>query len=276
MHKNQKLQLHIEFDLEINKVLYSEVLTGRSLYKVYNHNNALYYTVKIYDLSKNIEDDIQHEMTSLNRMLNLPGIFPKYHHLKIDKEKNEALLLMDWIEGTTLQQSFSRPPKDHFDVKVRLNFMQEICNIVDKIHASHLSHRDLKPDNIIVRSKKDPKNGISIIDFGLSASKPREMEGTIGYRSPEQEFGIGRVSYVSDVFALGQISYWMLTGKPFYAEHQNYEKWYEPNFDININGVDNHLLLPYFQKVLAFNPKERYQSVKELKSAIETIKRSLK
>jgi len=273
LNRNEKINLTFNLNLEVNDVLYHEDLTGRSLYKVYNHDNALYYTLKIYDLEKNIVDEIEHEMTSLNKQLNLPGIFPKYHYIKHDKNSNTVMLLMDWIDGATLNKKFAKPAKDRFDIKIRLNFIKELCTIVDKIHNSHLSHRDLKPENIIVRSKTDPRNNISIIDFGLSASTPTEMEGTDGYRSPEQEFAIASVDKLSDIFSIGQITFWLITGQTFYAEHENYKRWYEPNFNVDIEDVENEKLIPYFRKILAFNQKERYQSVKEVRSAIEKISR---
>lgn len=273
MKRNEKIDFNFNIRLEINDILYDEILTGRSLYKVYNHENALYYTLKCYDLSKNSLKEIKHEMITLNRQLNLPGLFPKYHYIHIDTKTNEALLLMDWIEGATLDKKFKKPAEDKFDVKTRLNFVKSLCFLVNKIHSNGITHRDLKPQNIITRSTKDPRDSLSIIDFGLSASKPTMEEGSIGFRSPEQEFRTNTVSKQSDIYSIGQVAFWLLTMKPFYAEHEDYQNWYQADFSIEIDGIKNKKLEIFFSKILAFNPKDRFQSARDV---IESLSKLIK
>ncbi len=273
MHKMQRISLNIIYDLEVNDIMYSEPMTGRSLYKIYNHSNALYYSMKVYDLDKNSVDEIHSEMTGLNKQLNIPGVFPKYHYLYI--ENNEAMLLMDWIDGKPLNKMFRKPAKDIHDVKIRLNFIKELCRLLNMIHDKHIFHRDIKPENIIVKNRNTPKNNIGIIDFGLSVLKSKINEGTGGYKSPEQEYATASIGKTSDVFSLGQVCFWMLSGKTFAGQTEDYQSWYNPDYTIDIFGLDSELMENFFSKVLAFDPKNRLQDGYEVIREIEILQRSI-
>lgn len=273
MEINQRLKLTPIFNISVNELIYDEPVTGRTLAKVINHDNGLYYTLKRYRIDKNNREEIRNEMVSLNKQLLEPGLFPKCHMYHEDNDY--VYLLLDWMEGKLLSKIYSQPPKDHYEVNLRLKLLIHLIRAVDKVHAVKILHRDLKPENILVVNQKNPSSGVRIIDFGLSSVKVTRDEGTINYRSPEQEYRHAPIDKRSDFFSIGQIIYWSLTGKPFEGIPNSKDiKWEMPDFSIDVGGVlldsDN-----FFSKLLAFNPKERMQSMHEIELGINNIIKSL-
>lgn len=273
MEINQRLKLTPIFNISVNELIYDEPSTGRTLAKVFNHDNGLYYTLKRYRIDKNNREEIRNEMVSLNKQLHEPGLFPKCH--MYNEDNDYVYLLLDWMEGKLLSKIYYLPPKDHYEVNLRLKLLIQLIRAVDKVHAVKMLHRDLKPDNILVVNQKNPSAGVRIIDFGLSSVKVTRDEGTINYRSPEQEYRHAPIDKRSDYFSIGQIIYWSLTGKPFNGmPDSKYVKWEMPDFTINTGGI---LLKSddFFSKLLAFNPKERFQSMHEIELGINNIIKSL-
>lgn len=272
MQNNQKLTIDPLFVLSINEILYDEPLTGRKLAKVYNHDNGLFYVLKEYDTAKNDPKEIQQEMISLNKQLHEPGIFPKCHVLKLNQ--NRCFLLMDWMEGRTLASVYRNPPQDHFDMILRLQIMLQLARAIQKIHQVRMIHRDLKPENILVINPKKPMLGVRIIDFGLASVKLSRNEGSLGFRSPEQEFRHAAVDQRSDIFSLGQLIFWSLAGRPFHGI-PTLDEWDSPDFSFDMKGAKINSD-EFFSKILAFHPKKRFESIRDVENALEKMIRSIK
>src|SRR5436190_3964081 len=131
-------------------------------------------------------------------------------------------LVMELIDGQTLADRIARSPLP-LDLVIRYGI--EIAEGLEHAHRSGVTHRDLKPQNIMIT-----KSGAKILDFGLAqmsvvdvgaadgatARRPLTQEGaivgTFQYMSPEQLEG-KTADARSDVFALGAILYEMATGK---------------------------------------------------------------
>jgi serine/threonine protein kinase len=99
----------------------------------------------------------------------------------------------------------------------------QVGRALSQIHALGIVHRDVKPDNLMLRSD----GGVALIDFGVAKHANQDMEHTqhgeiVGspyYMSPEQA-GARAVSPASDIYSLGVIFYEMITGKrPYVADH---------------------------------------------------------
>ena len=111
---------------------------------------------------------------------------------------------------------------ERLDVRERLLLLARVCDGVDHAHQRGVIHRDLKPNNILVDERGDPK----ILDFGIARLTDADVRvttlrthvgqvvGTLGYMSPEQASGDPtRIDTRSDVYALGVIGYQILTGR---------------------------------------------------------------
>lgn len=133
-------------------------------------------------------------------------------------------LVMEFLFGEELRQALDR---EKFLPPARLvRMISQVAIGLDKAHAVHLVHRDLKPDNVFLC--QTPEGDIvKLLDFGSvkdkaeGAKKLTVMGTTIGspfYMSPEQAQGLETLDRRADVWALGAILYECLAGKvPFYG-----------------------------------------------------------
>lgn len=101
--------------------------------------------------------------------------------------------------------------------------MRQICSGLAEAHALGLVHRDLKPANIFIAVRGGEYDVSKVLDFGLVKLAPNEgaeltadntVSGTPSFMSPEQATGRRDVDGRSDIYALGAILYFMLTGRP--------------------------------------------------------------
>ena len=155
--------------------------------------------------------------------LNHPHICTLYdigHQDEID------FLVMEYLEGETLAQRLLKGP---LPLEQVLQYAIEISDALDKAHRKGVTHRDLKPGNIMLT-----KSGTKLLDFGLAklkqeaapanvplselptANDPLTAQGTIvgtlQYMAPEQVEG-KEVDARTDIFAFGAVVYEMATGK---------------------------------------------------------------
>jgi eukaryotic-like serine/threonine-protein kinase len=122
-------------------------------------------------------------------------------------------LALEYVRGPDLERWVwqQRPT-----IEVRLRMLIDICRAVEYAHARDVIHRDLKPSNILVAADGHPK----VLDFGIARlarddagmTATGQLLGTIPYMSPEQMSG-RHVDARSDVYALGAISYQLLSGR---------------------------------------------------------------
>ncbi len=125
--------------------------------------------------------------------------------------------VMPFIEGESLRDRLTREKQLPVNDAVRI--ATEVAGALDYAHRHHVIHRDIKPENILLHDGR-----ALVADFGiaLAASKAggsRMTEtgvslGTPQYMSPEQAMGERVIGPPSDVYALGAVTYEMLTGEP--------------------------------------------------------------
>lgn len=127
---------------------------------------------------------------------------------------------MPFIDGRALNHhvEMERP-----DLEGRLAIFTRLCDVVQALHAEKLVHRDLKPENVMV----DKHGDVRLLDFGLAKalaasdtlSGDQALLGTLQCMAPEQTLpGAAReITPATDVYALGMILYWLLTGGYPYA-----------------------------------------------------------
>lgn len=132
------------------------------------------------------------------------------------EENHEFYLVEEFIEGHTLATELI-PGEPWSEVQV-IRFLLEILPILEFIHGQNVIHRDIKPDNIIRRTRD---SRLVLIDFGavrqvqadLTASNPAlagTIVGTYGYMPTEQAYGHPKLN--SDLYALGMICIQAITG----------------------------------------------------------------
>ena len=148
--------------------------------------------------------------------LSHPGIVTIYD-VGEDEAAHTPFIVMECVDGESLDRLVAAAPSGALPRASALELVQHIAEALDYAHAQGIVHRDIKPANIMVTAAGLPK----IADFGIAklalveTTMPGQIVGTPAYMSPEQLNGKA-VDGRSDLFSLGVIAYWLLTGiKPF-------------------------------------------------------------
>jgi serine/threonine protein kinase len=132
---------------------------------------------------------------------------------------------MEYLEGLALDklvQGFGRQPEGRV-----IHILRQVCGSLAEAHAAGLVHRDIKPANIFLTQRGGIPDFVKVLDFGLV--KARNLEGqveltgataTLGtplYMSPEAVRHPECVDASSDLYSLGCVGYYLLTGEPVFA-----------------------------------------------------------
>lgn len=129
--------------------------------------------------------------------VNLCQYFAKIQHPVIGN-----CIVMEWIDGITLEELIKQGPIDH---ELSKKIICEICDGLDYMHRKQIIHRDLKPENILITHNGQ---NVKIIDFGLSDADSfavfKSPAGTRAYASPELIAG-DTIDVRSDIWSLGVI-----------------------------------------------------------------------
>ncbi len=100
--------------------------------------------------------------------------------------------------------------------------LRQVCDSLDDAHNVGLVHRDIKPPNIFLSRKGRRFDYVKVLDFGLVRIAPPGAQdeldrglvvGTPGYMAPELLYGDPDIDGRADLYALGCVAYWLLTGK---------------------------------------------------------------
>ena len=112
---------------------------------------------KIFDLDESLLDRFKQE-AKLASSLNHPNIITIY---EIRERDGTFFIVAEYIEGETLLQSEERQPSE---LTAKLKIAIQVASALDAAHSAGIVHRDIKPDNIMIR----PDGLVKILDFGIS------------------------------------------------------------------------------------------------------------
>ena len=219
--------------------------------------------------------------------LNHPGIVAVYDYGEVVAEDDRtmvagadgsggdgervAFIAMEFVPGKELKDFFDG--NERFPLKEVGRIMGEILDALDHAHSKGVTHRDMKPANLIMLAD----GHVKIADFGIARIETSQLTqvgtvmGTAAYMSPEQFMG-QVVDGRSDLFSCGVILYQFLTGeKPFTGTQTTI--MYKVLREEPLPPSTLNMALPaawdaVVKKAIAKNPDERYQTAKEFGEAV--------
>ncbi len=173
---------------------------------------------------------ITSDSTLIRRFMNEARIIAQLQHRSIvslyDIAQHDSVpfLVLEYVRGYDLrhmQENLVREGK-RLSLEAALLIATIVCDAVAYAHASGIVHRDIKPENVLISTSGE----IKITDFGLAhilTDTRITMSGTaLGspeFMSPEH-INSGTITSASDVFSLGSLIYWLITGvSPFAADN---------------------------------------------------------
>ena len=216
--------------------------------------------------------------------LNHPNICTIYD---VSEQGETPFIVMELLKGETLSDLLVRGPLA-LDRAVELGM--QLADALDAAHAQGIVHRDIKPANIFVTARGDAK----ILDFGVARIQHAAVEdvqteaadfithgggviGTVAYMSPEQARGES-LDARTDLFSLGVVLYEMTTGRLAFPGNttavifnQILSSPVEPATDVNPalpKAIDT-----LFARLLAKERDRRFSSARELREALQGLKR---
>lgn len=195
------------------------------------------------------------------------------HLYALGEDKEGPYIVMEYVPGPP-ETSLGKTPHLPFTLADRveragpfaideaLGMLLKICRAIEYAHNCGVIHRDLKPSNVLLDESGEPK----LADFGLARRMGHEDENltvpgermlSMGYGAPEQEMDASQTDMRADVYGLGGILYFSITGKnPRYFRESE---------------VSEALRMPLV-KALETDKNRRWNTVKEFTSALLLVK----
>ena len=199
---------------------------------------------------------------------------------EIGEEGGRRFIVMQYVEGETLAERLTKGPLGLREV---LDLAIPIADALAEAHRHGIVHRDIKPQNVMIGSRRQVK----VMDFGLAKpivaagspeseahtrtalTAPGMVAGTVAYMSPEQARGERGLDARSDIFSFGIVLYEMLTGRQPFATGNSAETLsailsrapgpvasYQPDAPPELERIVG--------KALRKDREERYQDIKDL------------
>lgn len=197
---------------------------------------------------------------------------PQIPKFRATFEQNQRLFLVqDYIQGPTYGQLIQQRQGSPFSETEVYTFLVQLLPVLAHIHSKGIIHRDISPDNIILR-QTDQKP--VLIDFGVVKEVVTRLQsdgatqattvGKAGY-APSEQLQSGRAYPSSDLYALAVTALVLLTGKEpqeLFDDTTLTWRWrpFAPEVSSGLAAVLN--------RALSYRPSERFQTVKEMVQAL--------
>jgi hypothetical protein len=193
---------------------------------------------------------------------------------------------MEYLEGLDLErfvERFGPIPANRV-----IHILRQVAGSLEEAHARSIVHRDLKPSNIFLTVRGGMYDFVKVLDFGLAKrveegnedaglTKTGVIFGTPRYMAPETVYGDFEVDARSDIYNLGGVAFWMLTGRPpFTADRPvavmiDHVKTKPPVpsevSEIEIPPALDAIVLRCLEK----DPGDRFSSARELRRALDFV-----
>ena len=206
------------------------------------------------------------EAKTLAKLENLPGIVRVYGYFR---ENSTSYMALEFLDGLTLKQYVSKKGGKLSFGEI-LEKLTPVMNSLSVLHKRGILHRDISPDNIMVR----PGGGLTLFDFG--GAKQLRDDGQnrsvmvmkkAGY-SPIEQYSNTKFGPWTDEYALAATMYFCLVGKPpLEAIERSYQDDLQPPIKAgaDISPEQEAVLM----KAMGLNPADRYPDINSFREALE-------
>jgi eukaryotic-like serine/threonine-protein kinase len=196
---------------------------------------------------------------------------------------DRCYLVMEFVDGPNLSQLVRE--QGPLPVEQACEYIRQAAVGLEYAHAQGLIHRDIKPSNLLVQQTTTGPQ-VKMLDFGLSLATagdlpaagqaPNTVLGTPDYVSPDQIKSQHDVDGRSDLYSLGCTFFYLLTGEPPFPGGTPLEKVIRHQSDAPVSVQTRRPDVPeavaaIVHKLLAKNPKWRYQKAGELAAELAAV-----
>lgn len=196
-------------------------------------------------------------------------------------DSGRLYIVMEYVPGSDLNSLLQR--RGRFTVDETLPLIRQACAGIGYAHRAGLIHCDVKPHNFLIT----PDNRLKVTDFGIARAletilgdeNEQVVWGSPQYFSPEQAAG-KPTSPASDVYSLGVVIFYMLTGRlPFTAgtasEMAQLHRQAQPPNPSHYNPAIPQPLEEIILKILSKEPSQRYRTADQLGRVLIALSESL-
>jgi serine/threonine-protein kinase len=192
--------------------------------------------------------------------------------------------LLDGFDLETLVKRFGPVPAER-----AIHLLLQVCDSLGEAHAAGLVHRDIKPANVYVCRYGREVDFVKVLDFGMVKSQSEgpdaatqltslnEVCGTPAFMAPEQVLGSQPVDGRTDLYAVGCLAYWLITGQLVFTGRTSMEILVQHTQTVPVRpSVRTELVVPpmlddLVLTCLAKNPADRPSSADALAGALARI-----
>lgn len=197
--------------------------------------------------------------------------------LDVGVEGEYRYLVLEYVNGNTLKDIIRQKGRLNYQTAIQITI--RILSALQHAHDNGIIHRDIKPQNVLIHAD----GHVKVSDFGIARmtnaftiSKGDTVVGSVHYSSPEQATG-SVVEATSDIYSTGVVLYEMLTGRvPFVGDTpvavamQHVQDPPPPITDFAPETPP--AVVAVVMKALEKNPKNRFQSAREMADALMKAK----
>ncbi len=203
-----------------------------------------------------------------------------------DESDGIHFMVMEFVEGGNLGQLVRQ--KGPLSIEHALDCILQAARGLQVAHDKGIVHRDIKPQNLLL----DTQGTVKVLDLGLARlgleggasdelsqsdlTQSGTVMGTVDYMAPEQALNSKNADHRSDIYSLGCTLHFLLTGRSLYRGETLMEKLVahreQPVPSLRQARSDvSEALDSVFQRMVAKQPADRYQSMAELRTDLKAI-----